>query len=165
MYAHAHCGAKKLNEREIAVLLAGSEAEKIVFGSDAFTTGCTSDLYKATSIAAKMVRNAGMDDYHSMVTHPGSVADDDVNNDIDGTNCLVERIIKRQKVVANDNLLENKELFIETSQYLIDHQEIPQEEFKKICEKYGITIEIKSSEEEYALEYRAKFNSFVNGKT
>ena len=49
--------------------------------------------------------------------------------------------------------MKHHELFIEASSYLVDHRDIPQEEFKTICAKHNVNIEIKRSEEEYALDY------------
>ena len=47
-------------ENQIQVLLAGRAAEQLVFGEDALTAGASSDLAKATELAAAMVMELGM---------------------------------------------------------------------------------------------------------
>ena len=45
---------------EIDVAMAGHVAEKLIIGSENITTGCGSDLKKATDIARRAVRHFGM---------------------------------------------------------------------------------------------------------
>lgn len=51
---------KKQLENQICVLLAGRAAEQIVYGEDALTAGASSDLARATELAAVMVNELGM---------------------------------------------------------------------------------------------------------
>ena len=47
-------------ENQICVLLAGRAAEQLAFGEDALTAGASSDIARATEIAASMVSELGM---------------------------------------------------------------------------------------------------------
>ena len=47
-------------ENQIATLLAGRAAEQLLFGADALTAGASSDIARATEIAAAMVTELGM---------------------------------------------------------------------------------------------------------
>ena len=51
---------KRHLESQIQVLLAGRAAEQIVFGDDGLTAGASSDLARATELAATMVMELGM---------------------------------------------------------------------------------------------------------
>jgi ATP-dependent Zn protease len=51
---------KRHLENQIQVLLAGRAAEQLVFGEDALTAGASSDLARATELAATMVMELGM---------------------------------------------------------------------------------------------------------
>ena len=51
---------KRHLESQIQVLLAGRAAEQLVFGEDALTAGASSDLARATELAATMVMELGM---------------------------------------------------------------------------------------------------------
>jgi len=51
---------KRHMENQIQVLLAGRAAEQLVFGDEALTAGASSDLARATELAATMVMELGM---------------------------------------------------------------------------------------------------------
>ncbi len=53
---------KRHMENQIQVLLAGRAAEQLVFGNEALTAGASSDLARATELAATMVMELGMYD-------------------------------------------------------------------------------------------------------
>ncbi|MBU1167547.1 ATP-dependent metallopeptidase FtsH/Yme1/Tma family protein, partial [Patescibacteria group bacterium] len=55
-----HFRSKEEFLEELAVLLAGYAAEKIIFGENKITTGASSDLREATRIARKLVTEYGM---------------------------------------------------------------------------------------------------------
>ena len=57
---------KRHLESQIQVLLAGRAAEQVVFGDDALTAGASSDLARATELAAAMVMELGMWDEPSV---------------------------------------------------------------------------------------------------
>ena len=57
---------KRHMENQIQVLLAGRAAEQVVFGDDALTAGASSDLARATELAAAMVMELGMWDEPSV---------------------------------------------------------------------------------------------------
>ena len=51
---------KRQLESQVCVLLAGRAAEQLAFGDDALTAGASSDLERATELAASMVAELGM---------------------------------------------------------------------------------------------------------
>ena len=51
---------KKHMEHQICVLLAGRAAEQLAFGEDELTAGASSDIARATELAASMVAELGM---------------------------------------------------------------------------------------------------------
>ena len=59
---------KELNAM-IDVCMGGRAAEEIIFGSDEITTGASSDLEKASSVAKEMVLSYGMNDKVGLVCH------------------------------------------------------------------------------------------------
>ena len=161
IYTHVHCGAKKLNEYQIAMMLGGTVAEQIVFGKECYSTGCSSDLFQATSLAARMTRKAGMSSYSSTVGDPSNAGpDDEANTDIDGTNDLIEKIIVDQKETAFKCLYKHKTLFKEVAKELLDNKEIRQEKFQQMCAAHDLDVEMRSSEDVYALSYKKMFEDF-----
>ncbi|WVN89778.1 uncharacterized protein L203_105008 [Cryptococcus depauperatus CBS 7841] len=53
----------------IDVALGGRAAEEMIFGHDDVTSGCSSDLQRATDVAARMIRNYGFSDKVGLVAH------------------------------------------------------------------------------------------------
>ncbi|OCF56206.1 ATP-dependent metalloprotease [Kwoniella mangroviensis CBS 10435] len=53
----------------IDVALGGRAAEEMVFGHDDVTSGCSSDLQRATDVAARMIRSYGFSDKVGLVAH------------------------------------------------------------------------------------------------
>ncbi|KAK8850662.1 hypothetical protein IAR55_004582 [Kwoniella newhampshirensis] len=53
----------------IDVALGGRAAEEMIFGHDDVTSGCSSDLQRATDVAARMIRNYGFSEKVGLVAH------------------------------------------------------------------------------------------------
>ncbi|ORX40819.1 peptidase family M41-domain-containing protein [Kockovaella imperatae] len=53
----------------IDVALGGRAAEEMIFGHDDVTSGCSSDLQRATDVAARMIRSYGFSDKVGLVAH------------------------------------------------------------------------------------------------
>ncbi|WVR08714.1 hypothetical protein IAU60_005772 [Kwoniella sp. DSM 27419] len=53
----------------IDVALGGRAAEEMIFGTDDVTSGCSSDLQRATDVAARMIRSYGFSDKVGLVAH------------------------------------------------------------------------------------------------
>lgn len=53
----------------IDVALGGRAAEEMIFGHDDVTSGCSSDLQRATDVAARMIRSFGFSDKIGLVAH------------------------------------------------------------------------------------------------
>lgn len=68
--------------------MGGHVAEKLLCGSGKITTGCGSDLEKATSMAYKAVRSAGM--YGDLVSYNSS----DFNNSSEEYNAKVDKTVQ-----------------------------------------------------------------------
>jgi ATP-dependent metalloprotease len=53
----------------IDVALGGRAAEEMIFGHDDVTSGCSSDLQRATDVAARMIRSYGFSEKVGLVAH------------------------------------------------------------------------------------------------
>lgn len=155
--------SKDMMRKRICVLLAGKEAEKLVFGVENQTSGCVSDLEKATELANSMVRSYAMSMYSSSIS--GEHQNADVNNDIDSTNAIIENIIAEETVNTRELLNKNRKLLIDVSDPLTKFDKMSPEEFKAICEKNGVKVGIaKSSEEVIYWDYSTKYEEFKNSE-
>lgn len=151
--------SKDMLKKRICGLLAGKEAEKLVFGNENQTSGCSSDLRHATSLAADMVRTYAMSTYSSAIDH--AHRDGSINNEIDPTNNIIDSIIREETTNTIKILNDNKKLLIDIVNALTDAEKITPEEFKEICKKHDLEIGIaKSSEEVIYWNYAAKLEEF-----
>ena len=155
--------SKDMIRKRICVLLAGKEAEKIVFGIENQTSGCASDLEKATELAADMVRTYAMSNYASSIDSEGRNAD--VNTNMIDTNILIENIISSQTNETISILNKNRSLLIDVFDPLIKCDKKSPEGFKSICKKNGVEVGIaKSSEEVIYWDYAQKLEEFKNSE-
>ena len=155
---HAICGAKTMMQDKICVWLAGAEGERLIFGEANRTWGGQCDLREATSDAARMVRQIGMDRVKSWIS-----SDNDTelsNTDLEGTNPLIENIIQDSVVRTADILKEHLPLYIDVTEALINRNKLTPKEFKAICKEYGIKIGIKKQKDDIYLNYKKHYDRF-----
>jgi ATP-dependent metalloprotease len=77
-------------------MMGGRAAEELVFGPDKITSGASSDLQQATSIAIHMVKDWGMSEKVGLRTHDGNNSGLVVVNDLSpSTSDLIDAEIKR----------------------------------------------------------------------
>lgn len=145
----------------IKVAVAGYVAEKMVFGEKMMTCGASSDLKKATIIANSMIREFGMNKYHSVRTYQtggpnnpnGTLNLDDDNSQTYISNEIEDLINNAMKDV--ENLLSDKNIkpsFCEAIKYLSENSFMPQKRMteiydkidKKIRDKYKIDTKYKN---------------------
>ncbi len=130
---------------EIAVLLAGNLSEKNAFGQ--VTTGATSDLRRATSIARQLITDYGMSDKLGLRTfgekeemiflgreiHEQRDYSEKVAEKIDEE---IAEIIKEGEDRANKILHENKACLEEVVNVLLEKETIEKDEFEEIVKKF-----------------------------
>jgi len=126
---------------ELAVLLAGFEAEKLKFND--MTTGASSDLEQATSLAHKIVTEYGMSDKIGPIQYKQGeewiflgrdLADkrrfsEKITAEIDSE---IRALIFNAQKTAGDVLKKNKEKLKLIAQTLIEKETIEKEEFEKL---------------------------------
>jgi cell division protease FtsH len=126
---------------EIAALLAGNAAEKLVFGE--ITTGASNDLKVATNMARRLIMSYGMSDevgpialgeQHDMVFLGREISEqrnysEDTAKKIDAE---VSRIMRRGYEIATEMLVKHREVLNIIANKLVKDETIEQEEFAKI---------------------------------
>ncbi|MDD4477100.1 MAG: AAA family ATPase [Patescibacteria group bacterium] len=128
-------------EATITELLGGRAAEEVFFGKDECSTGCSSDLEKATNICRKMVTNFGMGKKTGLASlgkifqlkYMGGgnreYCSEETQNLIDKE---VRKIIKKQYKEALKILKQHKEKIEEMAKSLIVKETISGKELKEI---------------------------------
>ncbi len=132
-------------EDDIAVCLAGRAAEEVLLGQ--VSTGAANDIEKATASARRMVTVYGMTERFDMVgleTEASQYLDAGYNrkNYSGATGQIIDeeilRIIKKQHERAISLIVENKEVILEVSNFLISKETMTGEEFVTILRENGI---------------------------
>jgi energy-coupling factor transporter ATP-binding protein EcfA2 len=161
VYSQDFCTSKEMIKNRISVCLAGYEAEKIVFGDDFQTSGSQEDIEKATTFAARMVRDFGM---YGNKTHISNIHKEPfANYDLEPTNKKIEVIINDCSQKTKTLIIGYKDLFLAVIDELMKKDKISPEEFQGICKQYNLTISIAKSAEEVLYDnYFDKLNDFKN---
>jgi len=161
VYTLSTCNSKSMLLKKITVLLAGTEAERIIFGSDTVTNGNESDLMHATERAGSMIRKWAMSNYDSTVSTEMEL----LNNDVEGTNNLIETIMKKCRSDANDILTRNSQILKATVDQLLTFDSISPADFVILCKENGLEIgEAQSSEEVIYEDYHGKYLEYKGKK-
>lgn len=131
---------------EIKILLGGYVAEKITFGDDMLSTGASSDLRKATTIASSIVRDYGMSEGCVVTTYlntaestnGGLIVHDDTEVQ---KNQEIRRILNECENEVRQ-ILSNKEwqeMFKQSALYLSVHSTMPKRKMKELYDKISVT--------------------------
>ncbi len=108
------CKEELLNS--IAVSMAGIAAEQAIFGEDMRSTGCASDVNKATGAASSYVRRYAMGDYQGYVL---ASMDSSCIEDVEASDEAVHAIVKEQRRVSQAIITQYRDLLIALSNELV----------------------------------------------
>ena len=139
-------------KEEIAMLLGGRVAEKLIFGD--ISGGASNDIQRATQIAKKMVTKLGMSDALGPIVYGSGHSDDEVflgrdfNNNRDYSEETARRIddeihaiIDEAFALCEKVLSEHMEELHFIAAYLVAHEVMDEDQFRAAMEQPGVTIE------------------------
>lgn len=118
---------------QIAVSMAGIVAEELIFGQELRSSGCESDVSKATANAARYVRRLAMDGYASMTAPSG---DGLLRNDLDSTDGNVETLVTDQKARAQTILTKHRDFLVTLSKQLMQDRKMDAKAFEQIVKEH-----------------------------
>jgi len=127
----------------LAVALGGRLAEEIVYGEDATTTGASSDVQQVASIAKRMCTEWGMNDrIGAIYMEEGSMFQpspwgSDKMLEVEEE---VEILVNNSYMTAKKIILENRPLFEELTQELMEREVVSAEEFQMMLVKYDSKV-------------------------
>jgi len=132
--------SKQYFESQLAVALGGRLAEEIVYGDDNTTTGASNDIQQVARYATMMVSEWGMSDKVGSINVSGNdmgqMEKMMAGGSIWGDNILktveqeVERLTNNSYLTAKQILLENRDLFEELTEALMEREVVTAEEFQ-----------------------------------
>lgn len=126
--------------REIAVLLGGYMAEKMFFGEEQMSNGASSDLFKATILASRMIRQWGFGShaYVSSRNTNGDMSDGEgmkIRDDYqDDENAEIKDIIDEATSMITDTFSEPswRKMLKESALYLCSNSTMPTEKMQEL---------------------------------
>jgi len=148
--------SKQYMESQLAVALGGRLAEEIIYGDDATTTGASGDIQQVANIAKQMVMSWGMSEkigninldesnvspmQRMMMGGNGSIWGDKIMRDVEAE---VEKLVNNSYLKAKEVLSNNRELFQELTDALMEREVVSAEEFQMMLLKNNAkTVEYK----------------------
>lgn len=150
---------------EIAVCLGGYAAENLVFGDDLQSTGASSDIENATSIAVSLLNEWGFSEKGPVRISVTDVVDNEntvllTRDERNAFNKEVRKIIDRSLQLATSLLNDNKvlrECFIDSFNRLNDKGELTDEDIQEISSKIETAEGYNPIQSDY---YKAALNRF-----
>lgn len=126
--------------KQLQTLLAGLEAEKLIFGDDFCTIGAGSDLSMATQLAFNIVKRYGMTDYPAMVSSDCEIDSNGLY--VKMSDGLLEKEVLKLLQNAKENvkklLNDNKKYLLLISERLIKKSKIESDEIKELLSELEI---------------------------
>lgn len=149
---------KEEMEDKITIMLGGRAAEEVMFNQ--ISTGASNDIERATNTARRMVTMYGMSERFDMMAlesmNSAYLDGRPVRNCSDDTGKIIDeetlKIIVSQHKKAVEMLTQNKEILIEASEFLLEHETITGKQFNEIINKDSIIPEENILEKENIIE-------------
>ena len=114
---------------QVDIKLGGRAAEELYLGVNKVTSGCGSDLSRATSELYSYLRHLGMEEDQFLQSRNINGISDQVNFEID---CKVESILKERYEVVKTLISENKKLFDAIVEKLVEKETLSSNEIEEI---------------------------------
>lgn len=113
----------------IAVLFGGIVAEELIFGEPLRSSGCGSDIHKATVLASRYVRRLAMHRSNGVI-----MVDTDTNTiqDTDVSDQDISEILEDQKVIAKNIIKRYQKELLILSEELVKRKTIKKEQFEEM---------------------------------
>jgi Peptidase family M41/C-terminal, D2-small domain, of ClpB protein/ATPase family associated with various cellular activities (AAA) len=159
-FSHKIHLTKSLILKKIQIYLAGSLAEKIIFGEEKMSIANVTDWREATYLASDMIRRYGFGKHTtSVVTSIMNGDAEKLNTNIDTSNQEIEELLQNELKLTTEMLQKNIELLKVLAKELYKNSSLTPKQIQKICEKSKVKCNVES--EEYVI-YEDYFE-FING--
>lgn len=149
---------------DICVYLSGLAAEELVYGKNLRTAGGSGDIYLATQIAGRMVRQVALGKNNTSHITISSDEINVLNTDVSETNEEIEQIISDQLERAKEILKENEKAFKTLINLVKEKKSISDVEYVEEMSKYIPGIRIEKSDFTVTEEYSSKLDHYLSDR-
>lgn len=158
---HDSIDNKSFLKNSMAIYLAGTVAEEMVFGEDYKSNGASMDIMCATKSAGLYVRAYGMDKTISRIIKKESKTDAELNYDVINTNDIIEGLLVTEKKRARDLLNKHSNTYKLLVESTVKGKGISIKKFLEICNDNGMELVQKEINEKLIYSYEDKLNNFL----
>jgi len=123
-------------KRRAAVLLAGLEAERLIFGEDLISAGSHGDIETATSMVLSMLKESGFGG--SSIRYANAFSEiADSYHDIHDIENLAKSILEKAQKQAQEVVRQEEKLLLKMAAILAEHPSLLAEEVNALVKQYG----------------------------
>ena len=123
-------------KRRTAVLLAGLEAERLIFGEDLISAGSYGDIETATSMVIRLLKESGFGG--SSIRYASALSENAENyHDIPEIENLAKSILEEAQKQAQEVVRQEEKLLLEMAAILAEHPSLLAEEVNALVKQYG----------------------------
>lgn len=160
---HQHSDSLCFIENTVKIYLAGTIAEELIFGKKHKTSGCQSDILKATAEIAKMVRFYNMTKRIGMV-YPESAEGAGVKvNDMKKTGKEIEKRLKKIKKKTRSLLKSNMKFYKAILKLVLEKKRILPEDFYEVARDFIPGLKIRENDYTITEKFNGILENFLNG--
>lgn len=139
-------------KKRVAVLLAGLEAERFVFGDEMISSGSYSDIEKSTSLVVGLLKESGF--HGHAIQYSNSVVEaGNVYHEIAEIEEKAKEIIANAQICAKKTLIEEEHLLLKMSEILSEKPQLKQKEVEELVQKFG-SENLRNSLVQEKLDYK-----------
>jgi cell division protease FtsH len=123
-------------KRRTAVLLAGLEAERLIFGEDLISAGSYGDIETATSMVIRLLKESGFGG--SSIRYASAFSENaETYHDIPEIENLAKSILEEAKERVQEVLIQEKILLLQMASILSEHSSLSSQEVDVLVTQYG----------------------------
>jgi ATP-dependent Zn protease len=119
-------------------------AEELLFGREHASAGHSSDIDKATSLAARAIRELNYGEFKGRVVPISSNVAGEMRTDIETTNASIEQMLDKAMHDCRELLTTHRAFLEAVAAELMEDGVIEPAEFVKLAHQFGIACEEKS---------------------
>jgi len=158
---HETCESHDFLIKKLIILLAGRQAESLVFGEKFVTSGGRGDIIRATQTATEMVRSYGFGESLSKITAITNPDASMLNTNIEDSNKDIEVLLKNIESRSRSFIKQNIKLLKDIIKELMITTYLMPEKFKEICARNALIVEVIDSGDILYHDYYKKLNAFL----
>lgn len=128
--------------KNIALMLGGYAAEKIIFGAEKVTTGASGDIFRATKFATAMLKECGMGKFPANFQTADFMVNLTIHDTDNSVNKDAMQLLEEGLKLAEKTIKEQNTLFLKMADLLSDNRFMSKEIARQMLEEYAVSFSV-----------------------